>query len=78
MTVETRENPADTLLETRTIHAYPRDPRYRRSGSIPIPQPGDIAYCGFVKDTPARVLPPGTGPTCLMCLRLRSLAEPWR
>jgi hypothetical protein len=30
------------------VHRYPSDPEHRRSGSS-IPQPGDVARCGHVK-----------------------------
>jgi hypothetical protein len=68
------ETPGQTIGEIQTVHLYPSNPRYRKSG-MSLPQPGDIAYCGWVKQSPPR---PGEFPlgseNCLMCIRLQGLA----
>jgi hypothetical protein len=56
-----------SVLDEPTIHRYPGDSRYRRSGAK-IPQIGDIALCGHVKEVPHGG--PGQSANCLMCLRL--------
>jgi hypothetical protein len=67
------DTPADVDREFQTIHRYPDDRRYRKSGMSP-PQPGDIAFCGWVKRNPPTGLPLGTC-NCLMCLRLSELGR---
>lgn len=68
----------DALKEPAGIsHWYPFDPRYRLSGVSP-PQPGDIAWCGYVKKSPHP--PSGQAaaaqvPSCEQCVRLRAM---WR
>jgi hypothetical protein len=67
---ETGESVFDALGPT--IHWYPRDPRYRRSGNV-VPQIGDIAMCGWVKQKK-----PGnpSGPaSCLPCARLYEIRD---
>lgn len=65
-----RDDALDPDIGT-TIHCYPRDPRYGRSGNPEEPQPGDIALCGWVKQAPHR--PGYLVANCLMCIRLREL-----
>jgi hypothetical protein len=55
-----------------TLHRYPGDPRYRKSGARE-PQPGDIAYCGWVKSRRSKPAPYGSA-NCLACLRLDGIA----
>jgi hypothetical protein len=61
------------LSDPPTIHLYPADPRYRRSGAIKA-QPGDIARCGWVKQNPSHPQPRGSE-NCLMCIRLKGLEK---
>lgn len=57
-----------------TVHGYPRDPRYRRSGMHP-PQPGDIARCGHVKKNPQKPGEfDGVPVSCPRCRVLKGLA----
>jgi hypothetical protein len=71
--VETDESVFDALGPT--THWYPRDPRYRRSGNA-VPQIGDVAMCGWVKQkkpgNPAVAL--GVC-SCLPCARLREIRD---
>jgi hypothetical protein len=58
------------VMAGKTIHLYPRDPRYRRSGAVR-PQPGDITLCGHVKVNPPMVPEPSKrSVSCEACLRL--------
>jgi hypothetical protein len=68
------EAPADIDQEFETIHRYPGDSRYRRSGSTE-PQPGDIAFCGWVKQQPNDPSIRFGDANCLMCLRLDGLTR---
>lgn len=69
-TATEREVSRDTSPRPAVIHSYPRNPSYRLSGSIPIPQPGDVARCGFVKRTPPRPALVDAPPTCVVCAHL--------
>jgi hypothetical protein len=70
------ESPRDTSGSSGPplIHSYPRDPMYRKSG-MAVPQPGDVARCGWVKKIP----PVGGRPvvSCVVCadLQARSVAR---
>jgi len=63
----------DALKVEKFEHWYPGHPRYRLSG-MDEPQPGDIAYCGFVKDSPALPVE-GVFPLCQECDRIKWAVE---
>jgi hypothetical protein len=68
--VETDMSAFEAELDRPTMHWYPRDPKYRRSGCED-PQPGDVAICGFVKVRPHEL---GQVLTCDGCRTLRGLS----
>lgn len=70
---ETDMAPFEANYERPTIHLYSRHPRYRRSGSIPTPQPGDIALCGHVKVKPDTGNYAGEPVTCEGCRTLNAM-----
>lgn len=78
MSVDTRLPDLDYVLaedppHEMTLHAYPRDPAYRRSGAL-VPQPGDIARCGHIMKGPPCPELARMPPTCVRCRVLRGLA----
>jgi hypothetical protein len=70
--VETDESVFDALGPT--THWYPDDPRYRRSGNV-VPQIGDIAMCGWVKQKKPGNPSPLDPVSCLPCARLREIRD---
>jgi hypothetical protein len=63
----------DALKEDCLTHRYPTHLPYRRSGVSP-PQPGDIALCGWVKQSPP-IGPQAAAklPRCAQCEQLKVL-----
>jgi hypothetical protein len=58
-------------LMDSSVHWYPNDPRYRRSGNEH-PQVGDVALCGHVKKLPPANMD-GARLTCANCATLRAV-----
>lgn len=75
-TTSTDMSAFEAVLDTDPplTHWFPRGRLYRRSGAR-VPQAGDVAWCGYVLDTPGHV---GVGPArcaeCMMIRRDRGLA----
>lgn len=70
---ETDMRSFEDALDHPTIHWYPTDPSYCRSGAD-VPQPGDVAMCGHVKVRPAVTDPDTLGPlTCSQCRTLKAM-----